>query len=279
MNEMLSNQSFEDAPSVEETTSDVNTSEENTSTEPSISEEINNAEESNEVSEETNVEETTEKTNVDNSGQTTEETKLLSQPKRPKETRAQRRIKKILAEKKSLEEELAKKKNIEFQQNSAGEIELTPTQLNEFISTQVHETLAQQRERELAQERASLWDDDIQELVSTNPELDPDSPNFNPELSSALTELIQTTNIDDSGNPILRKLPSEVYQTIKSTLSAAKNDGKREATDKITETANNTAIQNTTSEASEKKYTDAELARMQKTNPQRYVELIEEGII
>lgn len=263
-----------------ETQQDV-TSEENTEAPTSGSEEINNTEESTESVDATDaVDGTTKKTEVDSAeGETTDETVV----NRPMSTRAAKRFEKILSEKKELEQKVAamsKQATEPLKKNEQGEIEMTPDQLNAFITNQVQNTLQVEQNAKLEQQRASAWDDDIKELMETNSELDPNKPEFNKDLNDALIELIKITNVDANGNPVVNKLPSEIYGSINSTLSAAKNAGKKEATVGLAKKEQETAIQSTgTGEVKSKEYSDEDLSVLQATDPREYARLIEDNII
>ncbi len=277
MGDMLDNRSFEEGgleeTSTEETsTEDVTTSEENTEATTSGSKEENNTEDSTESGED-NVEETT-----NNNEEETQDTVEVNEVK---PTRAAKRVQKLLEERRRLREQLEQKEQVNrFEPNEEGEIEMTPDQLNEIVSHQVQSTLQRERAAQLEQEKANAWDDDIAELMEKNPELDPNSKKFNQELSDGLVELIRVTNTDEQGNPVINKLPSEVYATINKTLSAAKKKGQTEASVKLAKKAEETAVQSTGStEAKSETYTDEQITQIQMTDPKKYAELIENNII
>ncbi len=199
-------------------------------------------------------------------------------------TKANKRFQKLLADKRQLSDrvnELTRsQKENGIAPNADGEIEMTPEQLNSFISNQVQSTLTAEREQQFVQQRAEVWDDDIQELMTSNPELDPESEKFNKSLSDGLIDLIKATNTDDSGNPTVNRLPSEVYATINQTISAAKSAGKKEAKVGLKKQAESTAVQSTASaDNNEQAYSDEQLVDMQKNDPQKYAGLIEDNII
>lgn len=293
MGDMLTNQSFsgggedvnvgaessEGGESTEAVTSD--------STEEVVtSEETSNTEESTEASiveevTDDGVEETTEKTQEDTQAQTQEES-VTTEDSKP--TRASRRIQKLVAEKKALVESAMQRTkettNSQLKPNADGEVEMTPDQLSAFISEQVQGTLTAEREQQFAAQKAEAWDDDISELMESNPELNPDSGTFNQNLSDALVDLIKASNTDDGGQPVVRKLPSEVFATISSTINAAKSTGQIEASKNLKKKTQEAAVQNAVStEPEAAKYSDADLATMQHTDPRKYAELIENNII
>ncbi|MEA2112845.1 MAG: hypothetical protein U9P50_02645 [Patescibacteria group bacterium] len=289
MGDMLDNRSFEgggDSAETEVSTEpqqDV-TSEENTEAQPSESTE--ETQETNNIETES---ESSEKPQEDIVEDTTENNEEAPQDEH-KPTRAQKRITKILAEKKALEARLAQKPQVNnqqvnnqfdgFQVDDNGELEMTPTQLNEMISNQVQNTLNIERQQQFVQQRADAWDDDITELMDSTPELNPKSKVFNKGLSDALVDLINVVNVDDNGNRVVRKLPSEVFATINSSISAAKTSGKQEASAGLQKQAENAAVQSSVSDQKETaKYNDEDLANMQITDPRKYAELIENNEI
>ena len=288
MGDMLDNRDFDGGG--EDVGSEATTSEENTEvqssedTQEEIREETNNTEE---TTEESVVEENTSTEAENNVDETTKKTQDVSEAQEQvaevKPTRAQRRIQKLIAERKAQEErirELSASQQPAIQPNEDGEIEMTPDQLTGFISQQVQTTLQAEREQRFTQERAEAWDDDISELMESTPELNPESKQFNKSLSDSLVELIRVANTDDNGNPTVRKLPSEVYATLQNTIDAAKNAGKKEASVGLEKKAQETAIQSTSQgTVSEEKYTDEQLANLQHTDPRKYAELIENNII
>ena len=293
--DMLTNQSFssggEDVSTggenIEAVASDsteetqVETSEETSNTEESTEQSV--AEETTSVEAENIVEETTEKTQEDSQAETQVEGESLT-TEGPKPTRASRRIKKLLAEKMALEEQAAVRTkemtNSQLKPNAEGEVEMTPDQLSSFISEQVQGTLSAEREQQLTAQKAEAWDDDIKELMDSNPELNPDSGTFNQNLSDALVDLIRASNVDDGGQPVVRKLPSEVFATISSTINAAKSTGQIEASKNLKKKTQEAAVQNAAStEPEAAKYSDADLATMQHADPRKYADLIENNII
>lgn len=292
MGEMLDNRSLDggDVSSSDETTAlaSESTETEETSSEETSSEKVETGSEDKNITEDKSgsedktsedVEAPTEKTTDDNS----EEEKT----EKPLSTRAQRRFQKLIDERNNLAEQVNQQESQAvqtneqpFTPNEQGEIEMTPDQLSHYISDQVHTTLSQERVSQMEVEKASAWDDDIQELMEASPELDPKSPKFNQNLSNSLVELVQSVNVDDRGNPVVKRLPSEIYKNLQSTLSSAKNDGKKEASAKLAKNAENTAVQDSAiGTQQDEKYTDEQLANLQITDPRRYAELIENNEI
>lgn len=280
--EMLDNRDFEnEAPE-----QDVTPVEENNDAQPSESTEAVEPEETNDTEEstESDVEETTEKTQEEESVESGEESTPAEsgEPSQPevKTTRAQRRIQKLLAENKRLQEERQTSNEyfnpLQPAPNADGEVEMTTEQLQNYISSQVQNTLSKEREAQMMREKAAAWDEDINELMETTPELNPNSPQFNKELNDSLIELVCVSNVDDYGNPTVRKLPSEIWNNLNKTIKSAQTAATKDASTKLAKKSEEGAVQNVVDGTKEEeKYSDEQLEKLQRTNPRAYADLIE----
>lgn len=238
---------------------------------------------------ESNVEETVDATTPESVTQTEEENKTVEEPVKPI-PRSQKRIEELLSEKRELQDKLktfgpsteaiAAATRTKPQVNENGEVELTQEQLDAMIDERVTQQMGAADAARQQKELASAWDTDITSLMKGTPELDPDNAGFNESLSNSLVELIRIANTDDHGNATVRKLPSEIWNSLQDTISSAKTAGKTEASATLAQQSNNAAIQDSVSgEAEAPKYTDQQLEELQAADPRAYSDLIEKNLI
>lgn len=170
---------------------EVSESEDNTQEETQPSEESSDAQQENT---DKNLEE-------DNQKQSPE----LAQPK--KANRIQKRIQQLLAR----QQDLAKERD------NYGD-SLTREELQDLVRKEAQALMEEQEIIRLQEEQQELWVDDLEYLIQNNPELNPDSPEYNKQLDDFLTNLV----VDENGNPNTNVPIADIYSQLTAILGKQK---------------------------------------------------------
>lgn len=122
--------------------------------------------------------------------------------------RVQKRIQQLLAR----QNELAQQNNDEYGDT------LTREELQDLVRREAQVLLEQQEIARLQEEQVELWTEDLQNLIENNPELNPDSPEYNKQLDDFLTNLI----VDKNGEPNTNVPIAEIYSQLNAIMGEKK---------------------------------------------------------
>lgn len=122
--------------------------------------------------------------------------------------RVQKRIQQLLAR----QNELAQQNNDEYGDT------LTREELQDLVRREAQVLLEQQEIARLQEEQVELWTEDLQNLIENNPELNPDSPEYNKQLDDFLTNLI----VDENGEPNTNVPIAEIYSQLNAIMGEKK---------------------------------------------------------
>lgn len=122
--------------------------------------------------------------------------------------RVQRRIQQLLAR----QNELAQQNNDEYGDT------LTREELQDLVRKEAQVLLEQQEIARLQEEQVELWTEDLQNLIENNPELNPDSPEYNKQLDDFLTNLV----VDENGEPNTNVPIAEIYSQLNAIMGERK---------------------------------------------------------
>lgn len=208
----------------------------------------------------------------------------------PKPSRAERRIRDLVAENKELEERIKQfspQTPTETPNPFAGQEYIDPAQLDALINQRAAEAaqlvLAKRDTEEKFKSELISWADDLEQTVKNNPVLDPKSPEFNPELETTLRELVENANYDERGNIRPRVKTSEIWGRIQKALNVtqtkAKAEGQKEATVTLAKQMAEGAVTPSNKASKTEEYTPAEIEKIAAENPRLYTELIMKGKI
>jgi len=196
----------------------------------------------------------------------------------PKPSRAENRIRDLVADKKRLESEMEDFKAKKSEEFESGE--MTYDDLNKVVNERALEAarlLVDSREvgREV-KSQSQEWAKDFDQVKSENPQLDPKSPEYDSNLDSTLAKLLD----DGSGSPRLDIKVSEIMETLRGretkTTTEAKEAGKSEASANLVQQVQEGAITPSAQKtASPSKYSDAEISKIMNEDPKLYTELIQ----
>lgn len=166
-----------------------------TNNEDEYSEDIDNTQEETQALEEEQSEAQQEETDENQSSENQE-------PRRT--NRIQKRIQQLLAR----QNEIAQSANDEYEDT------LTHDQLQEMIRREAQTLLEQKEIERLQEEHKEVWADDLEYLIQENPELDPDSPQYNKQLDDFLTNLIT----DENGEPNVNVPIVDIYNQLNAIM-------------------------------------------------------------
>lgn len=216
-----------------------------------------------------------------------EVTEPAQAPEQPKRSRAEERIHEINQEKRNLARENAelKARLDAFIGQAAPELnkdEIGVDDLNKVINNRAIEAaqllIASSQVQNQYQAQVQAWAEDFTKVKADHPQLDPKSPEYDPELDQTLARLLD----DGTGNNTPRTdiLVSEVLKTLMrretQAQTKAKEEGKSEATVKLAKQMTEGAITPTAKAPSEvQEYSDDELAEMRVKNPKEYMRIID----
>lgn len=209
------------------------------------------------------------------------------QVEQPKPSRAESRIKEVIAERRNLAaENAALKAEIErFSYQPAPQVgeDMTYDDLNRTINEraiQAAELIAKGKEVEVEYgNQVKTWATDFEKVKESNPALNPTSPDYDPELDATLARLLD----DGHGNPRVDILVSDVLKTLNKRESAvtskAIEKGKSEANATLARQSAEGAITPSNKVSKTEEYTQEEIDHIQQTNNRLYTELVAQGRI
>lgn len=277
MGEIIDNRSFEAMAQGEEVSSENNTETVTPAAEEVVTDTSSETKKVVEKSEDASV-----KTETPTEEDTLKE-KTTDEPTKPvksSEPRSVRRVKRLLQERAQLRDELAK---AQAQTSTQAQSSFDPNAQQiqpDMVSQIVEQRLAQERDARLAQEVAEAWDDDISNLMETHDVLNPESDKFDQELSDALVNIVKKSNYDENGNMVGRVFPSEIWAGMQKSFDVAKRVGGQEAVKKINNIQATSAVQdNSPSVTDESKMSEEQIERLSVTDPRKYTELVQQGLI
>lgn len=202
-------------------------------------------------------------------------------PEQPKPTRAEKKIRDLWkenAELKAKMDALQSKQSPEFEQ---GEIDART--LDNVINQRAIEAArliveSQNLGNEL-KIQAQEWANDLDEVIGSNPELDPKSPEYDSELAETLAKALS----DNQGQARFDLKPSELIRVIKrresKVTTQAKEEGKSEVTATLAKQSQEGAITPSAKTSQTEAYSQDEIDRIMTENPRLYTELIQKGKI
>jgi uncharacterized protein (DUF1778 family) len=124
------------------------------------------------------------------------------EPRRP--NRIQRRIQQILAR----QNEAAQQATDEYGDT------LTREELQDLVRREAQTLMEEQEIVRLQEEQQEVWVDDLDYLIQSNPELNPDAPEYNKRLDDFLTSLV----VDENGEPNTNVPIAEIYAQLNSIM-------------------------------------------------------------
>jgi hypothetical protein len=212
----------------------------------------------------------------------------------PKQSRAEKRIQQLSRDKKELLKQTSHQGSERFtedfprnqgsvlpweqqeqQEEARGSdefMELSPEQLDELIDRR----LAAREHAAEQHKMVGIWLDDYDSTIKSNPELNPDSPEFNPELDAILTEIVANPD----GTPKLNVKVSEVLAKLQKSMKVAEKQGAEKASLKLARQVEESAIAPGASDGEDDpQMTDDEIKRLRTEEPSKYMRLVKEGKI
>ena len=157
------------------------------------------------------------------------------EPEKPKHSRAEERIRDVVQENKILKQKLE-----QFSQQTAPELQKEEIDFND-LNKVINERALQAAELMIASQnvgvqvknQAEKWANDFESVKKTNPQLDPESPEYDRDLDTTLARLLD----DGTGVPRTDILVSDIIGTFKkretATQAKAIEEGKSQATIKL----------------------------------------------
>lgn len=200
-------------------------------------------------------------------------------PEQPRPSRAEERIRNLARENKELKERMER-----FSQQTAPELngeEATYDDLNKVINErafQAAELLIAGKQVETDyQAQVSNWATDFEKAKADNPQLDPKSPDYDPELDSTLARLLDDGT--GTGTPRVDILVSDVLKTLRkresATESRAREEGKTEANARLaTQMAEGAITPSSKISSNSEEMSEDELAALRTSNPKEWLKRI-----
>lgn len=204
------------------------------------------------------------------------------EPEQPKgRSRAEERIRNLARENAELKAAMQN-----FQNRQSPELnkdEISSEDLNKVINERALQAaelmIASQQVNTQYQQQVQNWATDFEQVKKENPQLDPQSPEYDVELDATLARLLD----DGTGQNTPRTdiLVSDVLKTLRKqnakAASTAKEEGKAEVTAKLAKQVAEGAITPTAKAPSESvTYTDEELAEMRVKDPKKYMKMLDQ---
>lgn len=144
----------------------------------------------------------------DNTEDETQQEEADTEIQEPKRTnRIQKRIQQLLA-----------RQNEFVQQEPEYEDTLTREELQDLVRREAQMLMEKQEIARLQEEQTELWAEDLSNLIETNPELNPESPEYNKQLDDFLTSLV----VDEYGEPKTNVPISEIYSQLNAIVGERK---------------------------------------------------------
>jgi hypothetical protein len=159
--------------------------------------------------------------------------------------------------------------------------ELTAESLDQLVTTRADAIVkmrmmqdSQQREYET---KAKDWASDLEETVKNTPELNPDAPEYNEELDSALREIVEKTNFTKDGQLVPAIKTSEVWSNIKKALDKEREKGQQETTAEMAKQVAEEAVR-PGKEQQKQSLTAEEIQKMKWKDPGKLAKMLEETL-
>jgi hypothetical protein len=150
---------------------------------------------------------------------------------------------------------------------------LTIDQLREEARREAMEVFETREIERLQDEYEQLWTEDLESLIHTNPELNPDSKQYNKQLDDYLTSLIT----DSEGN-LKQDVPvSEIYSQLQGLLKESHKMRIQQNKKVLSGQLDESALSNSTQgdyQSSKKSFAD-----LDPTNPAQFLDMIEKGLV
>jgi hypothetical protein len=193
----------------------------------------------------------------------TTESNLTPDEKPRKTNRIQKRIQDLLARQNSY---------AQAREDELGDT-LTIDQLREEARREAMEVFEAREIERLQEEYEQLWTEDLESLIQTNPELNPDSKQYNKQLDDYLTSLIT----DSEGN-LKQDVPvSEIYSQLQGLLKESHKMRIQQNKKVLSGQLDEAPLTNSTQgdyQSSKKSFAD-----LDPTNPAEFIDMIEKGLV
>lgn len=122
------------------------------------------------------------------------------------------------------------------------------------------------------------WADDMEKTATENPELNPDSPEYNPELDSALKDLIAQSNFTPDGFLVPKVKASELFGRLKKALDSAKEKGQSQTAASLARQISEQAVTPGGGTQPKTTYTHEELRKMMQKDPAKVAAILEKTL-
>jgi hypothetical protein len=193
----------------------------------------------------------------------TKESNLTPKDQPRKTNRIQKRIQDLLARQNSY---------AQSREEDLGET-LTQEQLDERIERKAESIIEAREIERLQEEYEQLWTEDLDSLIQTNPELNPDSKEYNKQLDDYLTSSIT----DSEGNLKQDVLVSQIYSKLQGLLKESHKMRIHQNKKVLSGQLDESALSNSTQgdyQSSKKSFAD-----LDPTNPAQFLDMIEKGLV
>ena len=197
------------------------------------------------------------------------------EPEKPKRSRAEGRIRDLAYENKILKDKVE-----QFTQQKAPELqkeEIAYDDLNRIINERAMQAaeliVASQQVGTKLQNQAQVWADDLDQVRKDNPQLNPQSPEYDADLDATLAKLLD----DGTGMPRTDVLVSDVIKQFKkretATQQKAIEEGKSQANAKLAKQMAEGAITPNAKSPSktDEDLSDEESAELRTKNPKEWL--------
>jgi hypothetical protein len=187
--------------------------------------------------------------------------------------RSYRMVNRIQSQSQKIRELLARQEELKaFRNEELGET-LTQEQLDERIERKAESIIEAREIERLQEEYEQLWTEDLESLIQTNPELNPDSKEYNKQLDDYLTSLIT----DSEGN-LKQDVPvSQIYSQLQGLLKESHKMRIQQNKKVLSGQLDESALSNSTQgdyQSSKKSFAD-----LDPTNPAEFLDMIEKGLV
>lgn len=168
--------------------------------------------------------------------------------------------------------------------NDKGEVD--PDKFSQEVTQQakkiaedtVRETLSKKERGETYRRSVSAWADDMEKTARETPELNPESPEYNPDLDSALQDLIVQTNFTADGVLVPTVAASELFGKLKKALDRAKESGTKAASASLAQQISEEAVSPGNGSPAKAKPSLVELRKGMNKNPQAVADALERSL-
>ena len=187
--------------------------------------------------------------------------------------RTNRMVNRIQSQSQKIRELLAKQKEYETSREDDLGDTLTIDQLREEARREAMEVFEAREIERLQEEYEQLWTEDLESLIQTNPELNPDSKQYNKQLDDYLTSLIT----DSEGN-LKQDIPvSQIYSQLQGLLKESQKMRMQQNKKVLSGQLDEAPLTNSTQgdyQSSKKTFAD-----LDPTNPAEFIDMIEKGLV